>query len=543
MYDSLSTPNIYVDSSQLNDSVAFSSKIDNDEADALDIVVKLGSRNFERAKPFLRGELDWQCALWQHLEFYNNMMIPLHVESTAEPLEDRIARGQGIYGDGYQLLSDTEDDAEPPTPQESEVEDVKELSPNRPEVDSATQQYLASRIDSKRRAEAGPNYKERIRILGTSIPVPGHYFELKPEEPSTEVSYVVISVMDHEELDNNTNYQCLCNLRVNKETISQKVMWLPSDSPLLATHPQSALIKNYKIALKFTPVVPDGALSEEELNTIVRVGGFSLNDLQPHMRLYNAFIKVLRHQPSVESLIESDQDLMRILESADGFVTLSTSHSEKDKDLANIYGQLGVIKDKAKLHRRFIAGQLSVAVEVLVELFKEGGMKGTGKAGRTSRNIARTVLRDDELKKKMLADANRELAIDEQMQLNLKAALPKEGRERRTWSAETNHYTLYRLLGPNILLDRDLKITDVQSGLTTPIFRKFVETLAAMNAGMNWAADTKSHVYGCRVTFEIMYKYCSENDLTELDKANFFLRAETICTKLMGNMDRLSEIE
>jgi hypothetical protein len=59
----------------------------------------------------------------------------------------------------------------------------------------------------------------------------------------------VISVLDHEELEEKMNYRCLCDVRRGQKQIDQQVIWLPADSTLLCAYPQSALIRNYKVAL------------------------------------------------------------------------------------------------------------------------------------------------------------------------------------------------------------------------------------------------------------------------------------------------------
>jgi hypothetical protein len=516
--------------------------VENEEARAVEGVMNLASKHFDRAKPFLQGHAIWQETLWNYFEFYDKLAVPLHVQDPAEPAKDFTIAGSGTIEDGYTILSDTEDEAEviaepsSDREQQTQEEDIATKEQPNTDLDIVTQQYIASRISYKRKNIK--NYKERIRIYGTNEPVPNHYFNLRTSD-LVEQRYVVISVLDHEVLDGRTNYHCLCDIRVGTDTINQQIFWFPAESPLLTNYPQTALIKNYRAALKYTPLVSKETLDDDEKGTIVSHsnGAFVMSDLEPHNKIYNAFVMLLRHEPSEQAIQDNDASLLQVLQSANGFVTLSISDSSKDRDLSLIYQHLGVISDKAGTHRRFVAGQLSLLVEVSVELLREGGFKG-GKAAREARNVSRSLLRDNEINLRRLAQHN-ELAIDQQLELDSKTAKAKGTSERRLWSSEVNQYALYRLLGPCALLDNTLSITMLEAGLTTDVFKKMVLTCCAMGLNAKWELEAASHIHGCRIGFEKIFEFAQCNGYTSLDKANFFLRAETIANQLMGNMEAL----
>lgn len=508
--------------------------VSDDEMETIDRVVLLGSKSITRVVPFLQAEEPWQVELWNYLDFYNKIQLDLHVEDPFA-IDANIPKhkGLGTEDSKYELLSDTSEEAES-EPQKSMEEneeteadelDLAESSP--PEHDSITQQYITSKIEYKRRAQ--PNYRERIKIYGTNMPVPAHYFEARTGgEP--EVTRHVVAVVDSEELEETTKYHTLCILRQADKQVGQVMLWLDHSSSLFRTAPGSSILKNFRSALKYTPKAFTDGLTSEEKYFIAECkdNDFSLEDLSEYHVVYNAFVMFLRHVPSLESVEANTESLMTILEGPNGLVTLTTSTSDDDKDLAGIYDQLGVIVEKASAHRRYIAGQLSLLVEVLVEIIKKNGkLKGKGKAGRVERNLARTVLRDNALQIKEMA--KRQLNIDEAMEVDKIKAKPEK--ERRQWSAEAPFYEVYRCISPNVLLDDTFKIGSI--GLQMKELRKVVMTCAQMNVKDKWQEPTKTHYFGCQLMFAKMHQWAIDKEHTSLSLAEFSAEAETICKRLM----------
>jgi hypothetical protein len=213
-----------------------------DVACAAEQVIKLASRKFEAAKPFLCGNQLWQGVLCNYLTFYEALPIQLHCQDPSVPARDFIISGQGTEGDGFELLSETEDEqGELDTSEPTDFVEKENVFTAGADLDTGSQQHLMSRIEYKRRSRR--DYKERIRIYGTNIPVPSHYFDVRTSDEIEELRSTVISVLDHEELDEKTNYRCLCDVRRGQKQIDQQVIWLPADSTLLCAYPQSALIR------------------------------------------------------------------------------------------------------------------------------------------------------------------------------------------------------------------------------------------------------------------------------------------------------------
>jgi hypothetical protein len=185
--------------------------------------VRLVSRSFVKAKCFMQGGEPWQEQLWHNLNFYDTMNIPLTIEPPNDQHTRKVPNGEGTNYEPVDLLSDTDEENEPPAnaePQMEEPETATEDQIPEPDYSETKQHYITSRISYKRKAN--PDYRERMRIYGTNKVVPSHYFDMKPTE--IEHTMHVIAVLDWEEIDNIVSYHCLCDMRAGTETICQNLL-------------------------------------------------------------------------------------------------------------------------------------------------------------------------------------------------------------------------------------------------------------------------------------------------------------------------------
>jgi hypothetical protein len=460
-------------------------------------VIGIASESYNDAKPFLQGDLPWQIGTTRCLEFFQTLDIPFHPTPTVST-QKVPKKGAGTAEDPGLVLSDTEDEA-----QEEDCP-IDEIDPHEqaPEYTLPTMEersnYLENQIESIRRKRK-QNYTERMKVAETGETIPDSIFALEYEQvPPHEV---VTAFLDSEVVNDETNYQVVLRRFQGRKMLEQVTRWLPSKDPLIKE--RSGLLRAYRRITEFT-----GQSAGEKLNDTWKmeilahsVGVFTANDISDQTALSKAFYVLIKYEPDLERIQGNDDALMTVLQSpGEAYYALQTSKS--DFDLSEIYIALGLAVNRVSGHRKLIAAQLSMLVEIMSRALQEKKIKPT-----QAKNAARAFLRPTADVDPM--EEEEEYPATQQTQNTKKIKRPPTRPDiRKKWSLEKRAYLLYRGFQDVIFLD-DFDIAAFDA-VSIPNVERIIEIVHKMGHGDKFKVETHASSFSLDKMLRRIHNHLAE---------------------------------